>query len=422
MAHPFKELTINKSRLAHYKMNSVQAGVIECHMNAGSVYETELFGIMHLMEHMLFQSTRKFKDNQDMELFKEMNGITSNGWTNILHMGFWNKFPYISFNKAADLMEEMLFYPVFKEKDLNIEREVIKQEIVDTYSSPYRRFSEQIRKQLYGEGHPYSRDVFGTKKTLDQISLDDLSLYHKKYVVPANLHIGSSSRLSYEKIFNKFEKILSAKTAGTSIKEKTSDVRPGNKYLWHAEDVDQVGIHLQWLLPGREKLGRKERMKINAAMYILGGSSRSMLTRRLRHELGYVYGVAADYYSWEKTSVVDLSASTSQKNANNVASEMISILHQFIDNKISEDVFNRSIKFLNMRSMLKYNSVDNIADDLASDLLIYDRVTTPEENIEMANTLTELQARNILKKYITPSNLYISVIAKKDPNLASILF
>jgi predicted Zn-dependent peptidase len=413
---------INGAKFGHYKMQSLEAAFIDCRFKAGSVYEKdEEWGALHLLEHMLFEKSRSFKNNQEIEIYTEENGIKKNGWTNIAEMGFWFKFPYTYFRETAHLMEEMLFYPIFTEKNLKREKSVIEQEYIDKYSSPYNRFSRAVRRQLYGDKHPYMRDAIGEPDYVNQITIEQLKKFHEKFIVPGNMFVGSAGRLAEGDFVETLSPAFMQLNKGNELNENVPNLESQSKYLWHREDVDLVEIYIQWFLPGRQNLSLEDRVRLNLASYILGGSARSNLYRRLRQDLGLVYGAGSSFYSWDKVSIFEAYASTSKKNARKVFREINSVVNKFINTPINQDVFDRSRNFMNMQTMLSYDSVGGISETFANSLVNQGKVIPGEDYIEMANTFHEEELRNLLAPYINEKALpYISVLSREDPKLDKI--
>jgi len=69
-------ISINKSKIALYKLNGVRSVMLNVMIRAGSYYEKgENWGAFHFLEHLVFNGTEKLPTLQDIENFKYEHGI-----------------------------------------------------------------------------------------------------------------------------------------------------------------------------------------------------------------------------------------------------------------------------------------------------------------------------------------------------------
>lgn len=419
MTKKAKTFEINGAKIAHYNISALEASFIDCKLNAGSIYDDiNTWGAMHLLEHMMFTKSCEFTSSQSLEEFKEEYGITDGGWTSSIEMGFWFKFPSVAIEKAMKLFEQMLFYPVFTEKNLKREKNIIEQEYIDKYSSPYNRFYRANRKQLYGAAHPYTRDAIGLPENIKNLSVNDIKALHEKYITTSNMFIGIAGKSPVEVAKTEFNKSLSTVNKGSMHFDQTPLIQPESNYMWHMENVDQVQIYIQWFLPLGKTISFEDRLKYTMARYMLGGSSRSFLFNRLRDKLGLVYNTSASWSWKDNAAIFDVYASTNMKNAVRVYDEMLAIVMEFIEKPIPTTTFERARRFMDTQTLLSYDSVGAVADSMSNSLSTYGRVIPLNEYIEVASKFTEKDIRDTLAKSISKeAPLYVSVLSKEDPKL-----
>lgn len=419
MKDNIKTENIRGAKVGIYQLEALQAAFIEFRFKAGSIYESyEHWGTLHLLEHMLFTRSRNFNNDQALEIYKEEYGMINNGWTGPLDMGFWFKFPYSNLEKAIYLFEDMIFYPIFTDKILAREKNIIEQEYRDKYSSPYQRFHRKTVEQLYGSVHPYMRDGIGKPDHLKEVSVSDLKKLHEKFIVPANMFVGYAGKNSNSSVVNQLKNTLSSLSKGTEQVAAIPQIQPETSYYWHKEDVDHVEIVLNWQMPGHNTLSIEDICRINIASYLIGGSPRSKLYQRLRHELGLVYSTGASFNWWDEISYFQIWASTSAKNAKKVYTELNKIVQEYINTPTDNEVYERSRKFMDTQTLLKYDSVSSSAQSMAGSLITHGRVISADEYIEMSKSFKESELRDLLKLGITEEKSpFISVLSSKDPKL-----
>jgi len=412
-----KEFDIKGVRVAVYPMRDVEAVSVYASFDAGAWYEGfDGWGAFHLLEHLTVSATKKFQSRFKLEEYKEIHAVETNAWTSQSSLGYWLEFSNSKLPEAMELLTQYMFESAYKSNDLKRELGVINQEYTDRWSDPYQRFWQARQNQYCGVGHPYSRNAIGEPKYFNTLNLPALRNLQKNYLVNKNLNIAVAGKVSADEINETLQKFL-PDLKKSKAKINIPAVEPQEKYLWHKEDVDQVLLHVAWPLPGRDYLSLSNQLKLSIASYLLGGSGRSMLYRKLRHEKGLVYGVHSGISLNPTHGIFYISTSTDQVNAKKVLTMIKQVLDEFKELKISDKQYKQATSYLNMRAFLSYDSVDSIAGKMSDQLHRYGRIISPEEIVSVTNQITKRQVKNIFEKYVEPNPEFISVMAKKDPEL-----
>lgn len=412
-----KEFRVKGAKIAVYPMRDVEAVSVYASFNAGAWYESfDGWGAFHLLEHLTVNGTQKYPTRFAVEDYKETHAISTNAWTSQSDLGYWLEFSKEKLAEALDLLCQFMFKPVYKQADLKRELSIIRQEYTDTWSDPYQRFWQVRQNQFHGVGHPYSRHAIGQLEYLQTLGLSQLRKLHAAYFQNKNLQIAVVGKVDPDKVVNLLGELLPDKV-GKKQEMKFPKLKPQDRYLYHKEEVDQVMLQLTWPLPGRDETKLIDRQRINMGAYLLGGSGRSRLYRKLRLELGLVYSVYAGI-SWDPSlGSFFIRTSTDHKNAAAVKKIITEVVNDFLENSVKQTEFDRAQNYLKMRTYLAYDSVDSIARILNNHLQIYGRVISPAEFNRSASKIKKRQVSEIMKKYLQNTKPFISVMSKKDPCL-----
>lgn len=413
-----KEYKIKGAKVAVYPMRDVEAVSVYASFNAGAWHESSRsWGAFHLLEHLTVNGTQKYPTRFAVEDYKETHAISTNAWTSQSDLGYWLEFSKEKLVEALGLLCEFMFKPVYEQSDLKRELSIIRQEYTDTWSDPYQRFWQATQNQFHGVGHPYSRHAIGQLEYLQTVSLSQLRKLHDEYFQNKNLQIAVVGKIDPDKVFRLLERQLPNKTGKKQL-IAFPKLNPQAHYLYHKEDVEQVMLQLTWPLPGRNETKLIDRQRINIGVHLLGGSGRSRLYRRLRLELGLVYSVYSTVI-WNPTlGSFCIITSTDRKKAAEVKKIIIEVVNDFLENNIHQAEFDRAQNYLKMRRYLSYDSVDSVAGILNNHLQIYNRVISPDEFNKSASKIKKQEVSEIMKKYLQNTKPFISVMSKKDPNLA----
>ena len=207
-------------------------------VNVGSSFEdTKIKGISHFLEHMVFKKTKKFPTAIALASYLEKYGITFNAYTNKVKTCYYFKCPSTIKNleKLCLVAKEMLFHMEIKDKDLEIERNIIRQE----HNSGKDNIDDvfyTLMESHYFNNHPLQDSVDGDIKTINNITKDDIINFYKTYYQPKNIGIGLIGNVpkSYFKIINSVFGILptnynifnkSISSSSVSIPSKYSPIK-----------------------------------------------------------------------------------------------------------------------------------------------------------------------------------------------------
>ena len=163
--------------------NSVTLGV--CVKTGSNNEEDKHRGISHFIEHMIFEGT---KNRTAQEIVKEIEGVGGefNAFTDHEITFFYAKVLGKFFDKALNVISDIIKNSIFEEKTVEKERKVILEEMNLWYDDPKAYQWILFQKALYKK-HPSKYPVIGFEKTLKRIKRKDIVNYFEKYYVPNNM-------------------------------------------------------------------------------------------------------------------------------------------------------------------------------------------------------------------------------------------
>jgi predicted Zn-dependent peptidase len=163
---------------------------IEVTVHAGSNNESAAErGISHFIEHMIFEGTKTrdaMKIANDIEgVGGEIGAFTSHERT-CIYVNVLAKHA----KKAIEVLADIILNPVFDQKSLDKERQVVLAEIKTRHDEP-RFYQWQLFEKTLFLKHPSQHPIIGYKETLVKMTRDDLFRYYHKNYVASNLSIAA---------------------------------------------------------------------------------------------------------------------------------------------------------------------------------------------------------------------------------------
>jgi len=399
-------------------MKSVETVMIYLQLRAGAWNEKNGFGALHLIEHLSFDGTDTLATQLEMEIFKEGHGINNGGSTSGSYVEYWASCPSPSLMPSADLLRGEAFFPQMNEKDIVKEKRVISQEYTDRWSNPHQRYWQSCVNQLFGKKHVYARNAIGEMDFVNSLTRAELVKLHKTHFVSSNCIVGIAGKITRNQAQEAVEHLFDKVPKGKKTQLKYAPIVPENRYLFHKEDENKTVVELNFITPGRDDFSQKQRIAFFLSKYILGGSMRSLLARELRVKSGLVYDCGSTVSYRPTAGVYSLDASTNLKDAKEVFSIMKKVFVNFLHDGVPDQEFQRALNYINMRTLMVYDSVSGIADNITSSLFLDNKIVSVEELNEIANSITQDYMLKLLRKYLDMKKAYISIMAREDPKLS----
>ena len=127
-------------------------------------------GVSHLLEHLVFKGTER-RSARDLALEVERVGGSVDGYTTHEFTAFEARVPADQLDRALDVRADLVFHPLLRPADLELERQVVLEEISEMEDDPEDLAFELHGELLYG-GHPYGTPILGTRETVRALDTD----------------------------------------------------------------------------------------------------------------------------------------------------------------------------------------------------------------------------------------------------------
>lgn len=154
---------------------------------------TELPGLAHLMEHVLFLGSEKYPNENEFRAFISESGGVTNAQTFADVTKFFFDIVPEKLNEALEKFSQMFIAPLFNEDSIVREISAVNSEHEKNLASDAWRF-RMVNKTIASAHHPYSKFSTGSVATLltdpKRIGIDirkELMAFHKQWYQSGNL-------------------------------------------------------------------------------------------------------------------------------------------------------------------------------------------------------------------------------------------
>jgi zinc protease len=410
-SEPVREALDNGMTVILLENHNAPVVTIQAWVNAGSVTEQEFMGsgISHFVEHMLFKGTDRRSVGQIGQEVKAAGGETN------AHTGYDKTVYYITFHsdyfdKALDIMADVIMHSVFDPSEVEREREVIIKEIKMNRDDPFRRLYLMSNDVAFAV-HPYQYPVIGYESLFRSVTREDLLTYYHRLYVPNNMTLiivgDFKADVTLPKIRDLFRDFERKPIAPITIPQEPPQTGPREKIEAFDVTVAQsmMGFH-------GPSLNSEDMYPMDVLAIVLGGGDASRLYRELREKRGVVYTISA----WSSTPRdPGMFWVASSFEPENYASVKNAIWEQ-IEKLRSDGVTDEELGTARAKALSQYlfakESVEGRADSLGSGELDAHNMDFDKHYVESVGRVTKDDISRVVSEYFKPEN---SVIAMLTP-------
>lgn len=258
-------------------------------MRAASLNETpDVMGVSHMLEHMVFKGTKN-RSARDLALALETLGGSLDAYTSREHTSYQARVLDEHVEIAADVIADLVFNPLLRKTDLELERKVVLEEINTVDDTPDDLVFELHGEQLWGS-HPYGYRILGTRESVSSLTTDDLRALHDRAYHPSNVVVAASGNIEHDDLVRILDKTGWGLPAARDSKPMTP--RPPVHAPVSVRHFEREGAqtHIVFGSPTVPH-GDDRRHALGLVAMLLGGGMSSRLFQRIREDLALAYSV-----------------------------------------------------------------------------------------------------------------------------------
>ena len=365
----------NGIKLIHKPVKSpvAHAGII---INTGSRDEhDEEHGIAHFIEHMIFKGTKKRKAFHILSRLEDVGGEL-NAYTSKEETCIYASFMKEDYQRAFELISDIVFNSSFPERELKKEKEVIIEEINSYLDQPGEQIFDDFEELIY-KNAPIGRSILGTPEKLRKLTKNTLNRFIQQHYNTDQIIVCSVGNLSFSRLVKYFEKYFGnvPATYRTWQREKAGSYHPEIKI------IDKETYQSHCIIGNRAyDLNDKRRTDLHLLNNILGGQGlNSRLNLSLREKNGYAYNIESNYSPYFDTGVLSIYFGTDRKNLEKSINLTYKEFDKLKTKKLGEIQLARAKRQIIGQLMRSSEINENLMLAIGKSYLVYGKVETPEE-------------------------------------------
>ncbi len=299
----------NGLTVIHQHLPATPVVVVDVWVKAGAIAEPEEWsGMAHFLEHMIFKGTERLAPGVFDQVIENRGGMT-NAATSHDYAHFFITTAAQHLEETLPVLAEILLNAAIPDEEFERERDVVFEEIRQTYDNPDWLGFQALTESVYQQ-HPYGRPVLGTEEKLQWRSPEEMRRFHRYHYQPHNMTVvivgGTPQETALELVnrtFQNFSSPLECPQAIADAEPPIAEIRRQELYL---PRLEQCRLLLAWIGPGVDQLRSAYGLDLLSVMLAEGRSSR--LIRELREEKQLVQSISSSFSLQQDSSLFTISA------------------------------------------------------------------------------------------------------------------
>ena len=386
--------------------NSASAGFLVA-VRTGSRDEYDgIYGLSHLLEHTVFRET---KTRNSFEMAKEMEGAGGelNAFTAKEMTGYYGITLAETSEVAMKLVGDIVANPLINEKDTELEKEIVLQELSMVKSEPETYIHDLFEENLW-DGNELGRDEGGTEDTVKPLTHKDLRKYYDERYGRPSLAVFATGDIDPARVAEWAEETFDPMEASV-VNSRTSPAMPGAKYTCTDHNSEHINIGFGFPV-GR--MDAKERVTAKVLGAVMGAGTSSRLFQNVREKNALVYSIYSNGHNYSDAGYISAAMSCTGKNVIKALQETARSYSEFRRNGLEKGELERTKNLLKGAVARGAETTDNRIYSMCVGYMTHGSASSTADTLAMIDSVTEDEVMAAAEKYLRADALNISVLGR----------
>lgn len=370
----------NGLRVVTEHMPGLESAALGIWVLAGGRHErVEQNGIAHFLEHMAFKGTTTRSALQIAEAIEDVGGFI-NAYTSREVTAYYTRVLREDTSLALDVIADILMNPVFDQREIEVERGVILQEIGQAHDTPDDVIFDWLQEEAYPD-QPIGRTILGPSERVSNFSREDLLRFVAEHYGPEQMILSAAGAIDHDKLVKEAEEKFGGLGKRSIIQAAPSNFHGGQKIV--EKDLEQVHFTI-----GFDSPNYRDPEIYTAQIYgtAMGGGMSSRLFQEVREKRGMCYTIFAQAGAYSDTGMTMLYAGTSAEQIDELALVCMDEMKRAAED-MSEAEVKRARAQMKAGLLMGLESPSSRAERMARMMQIWGRVPDLSETIERVDAV-----------------------------------
>ena len=394
----------NGLRVVSHHMPHVETVSLGVWVASGARHEqASEHGISHLLEHMAFKGTERRSASDIAEEIEAVGGEL-NAATSLEMTAYYARTLKGDIAVALDILADILQIPRYREEELEREREVILQEIAATRDSPEEIAYELLQEAAF-PGQAIGRPILGTAESVNRFRAEDLRAFLRANYGARRMVLSAAGNLDHDQLVRHAEAQFGRLNGGVGGRIESARYVGGTRTS--TKPFEQSHLVMAFVGPSYRE---QEFYTAQVFSGLLGGGMSSRLFQEVRERRGLCYAIYSSCWALADTGLFGVHAATGPELMGKLIDVVGEQFQRAAQEKPSEAELARSKAQLKAGLLIGLESSSARAEQMARQLLLFDRLIKTPELIERIDSVTPEATRVLAARLVGPAQPSVVVV------------
>ena len=402
----------NGIRLVHRQQRGDVAhlGVI---VHAGSRDENpDQQGLAHFIEHLIFKGTQKRSNYQVLSRLENV-GADLNAFTTKEDTSIYASIQRRYYQRAAELLADIVFHSIFPEKEIEKEKAVVMDEINSYKDNPAEWIHDEFDEVVFKD-HSLGRNILGTKEKLKRYTRGDVLRFRDTNYISSRVVITSVADFPLSRAITVAERYFSdlANDHSPIQRQPFSGYTPSTitrKYSRHQAHV----------VIGNTACDAHDERRYTMALLnnILGGPAmNSRLNIALRERNGIAYNLESNYQPFSDTGLFSIYCGTDEDLMPRAIELIHKELYKFRNTSLTTVGLYTAKQQIKGQLAISLESHQNEMLSMGKNMLVYGKIDPVEEIYRKIDSITAVNLIEMANEAFNPDSLSTLIFNNQKPS------
>ncbi|MFT6152557.1 MAG: putative Zn-dependent peptidase [Flavobacteriales bacterium] len=387
----------NSIKCIHQQLDTAEVSHFGITINAGSRDEQEgEQGLAHFIEHCIFKGTAKRKPFHILSRLDAVGGEI-NAYTTKEETCIYGSFLNIYYERAIELIADILFNSSFPTHEIQKEKDVIIDEINSYMDSPSEQIFDDFEDQVF-KGHPIGRNILGTVDSVNSFEKKDIQAFIERNYTADNISISSVGKIKLDKFIRLCDKYFGVEFEKNTAKKRHPFIGYNTVQSEIKRDTHQVHTMIGNLAYDMHNEKRRGLILLNN---VLGGQGlNNRLNLNIREKYGLTYSIESNFIPYTDTGIFQVYFSAEKK----FHSKIVKLIHKEFaklrDRELGTNQLHLAKQQLKGHIALAQENRVGLMLALGKSILLFDKVDTNVEIFEKIDAITSTEVQSIANEIL----------------------
>ncbi len=395
----------NGIRVITEEIPSIESVSVGIWINAGSRNEKKKEnGIAHFLEHMAFKGTEKRSALQIAEEIENVGGFI-NAYTSREITCYYAKVLKDHLPLAVDILSDIISNSIFNEKEIEIEKGVIIQEIGQMKDTPDDVIFELLQKEAFADTQ-LGRSILGTVENIQSFERKNFIDFIENNYFSEKIVICAAGNLNHKDLCGLAKSLKKIKASKKKNMVRKVEFKGGENRV--IKDLEQAHFAVGFEAPS---LKSPKLFAGKVFSVIMGGGMSSRLFQEIREKRGLCYSIGTSFDCYSDNGIFLSYAGTSGDKVKELSEVIASEFKKSISS-ITETEVERAKTQLRSSLLMGLENSSSRSERLARGLIIWDKIVEVRETISKIDSVKLQDVKNFGAEMFHNSNPAMALYGK----------